>query len=114
MINVNDKEFVCHIDLAVNLIKGKWKAVILWHLNRGTKRFLELQRITTGISQKVLNEKLKELEEDELIYKTVYAEVPPRVEFNLTQKGLDLIPALEIMENWALMYHPAKHNKYKK
>ncbi|MGB3368488.1 MAG: helix-turn-helix domain-containing protein [Acidaminobacteraceae bacterium] len=111
MINVNEKDYVCHIDLAMDLIKGKWKAVILWHLNRGAKRFLELQRITSGISQKVLNEKLKELEDDGLIFKTVYPQVPPKVEFDLTDKGLDIIPALEILEKWAINYHPAKHKK---
>lgn len=83
------------------MIRGKWKAVILCHLNEGPKRFLELQRITCGVSQKVLNESLKQLEEDGLINKHVYAEVPPRVEYTLTKKGLELIPALKIIEEWS-------------
>lgn len=111
MINVNDKKYVCHIDLAMDLIKGKWKSVILWHLDKGPKRFLQLQRITSGVSQKVLNEKLKELEDSGLIYKTVYPQVPPKVEFNLTDKGKEIIPALDILEKWALEHYPAKHEK---
>ena len=86
------------------MIRGKWKAVILCHLNEGSKRFLELQRITCGVSQKVLNESLKQLEEDGLINKHVYAEVPPRVEYSLTEKGLELIPALKIIEEWSIKH----------
>jgi DNA-binding HxlR family transcriptional regulator len=90
------------MDLGMELIKGKWKAVILCHLNDGPKRFLELQRITKGISQKVLNQKLKELEEDGLITKTIYPEVPPRVEFKMTPLGQELYPALDIIQQWSI------------
>ena len=62
MIDYNGKNYVCRLDFAMDFIRGKWKAVILCHLYKQPKRFLELQRITNGISQKVLNEKLKELE----------------------------------------------------
>lgn len=92
------------IDLGMELIKGKWKAVILCHLNDGPKRFLELQRITCGVSQKVLNEKLQELQRDGLINKIVYPEVPPRVEFFLTEIGKDFYPALEMIQNWSIKY----------
>lgn len=61
MITYKDKQFVCLLDLAVEFFRGKWKAVILYHLNRSEKSFLELQRITRGVSQKVLTEKLREL-----------------------------------------------------
>lgn len=104
MINYNDKKYVCHLDLGMDLIRGKWKAVILCHLNEGPKRFLELQRITCGISQKVLNEKLTELEKDDLIYKTTYPEVPPRVEYQLTKKGAELFPALDLIQKWSIKY----------
>lgn len=105
MINYNDKNFVCLLDLAVEFFRGKWKTVILCHLNKGEKRFLELQRVTSGVSQKVLTEKLKELEEDELIIKVVYPEVPPRVEYFLTAKGKDLAQVLQNLEVWSKKYY---------
>jgi len=101
MINYKDKSYVCHLDLAMDMLRGKWKAVILCKLNKGPTRFLKLQRYTKGISQKVLNDTLKQLENDGLISKTIFPEVPPRVEFELTQLGKELYPALEIIENWA-------------
>ncbi|MGH4141026.1 winged helix-turn-helix transcriptional regulator [Clostridium sp.] len=106
MITYNGKKYVCNIDLGMELIRGKWKAVILCHLNDGPKRFLELQRITCGVSQKVLNEKLHELERDGLILKIVYPEVPPKVEFLLTEIGKELFPALEMIQNWSIKNFP--------
>lgn len=104
MIEYKDKQYVCHLDLAMDFIRGKWKAVILCHLNDGPKRFLELQRITSGVSQKVLNEKLQELQQDNLIKKTVYPEVPPKVEFELTEMGRELFPALAIIQKWSVKH----------
>ncbi|MGU9407778.1 winged helix-turn-helix transcriptional regulator [Clostridium perfringens] len=104
MLKYKDKNYVCLLDLAMELIRGKWKAVILCHLNKGKKRFLELQRITCGISHKVLTEKLKELEEDELVKKIVYDENPPRVEYYLSEKGKELAPVLECLEYWSRKY----------
>ena len=78
------------------------------HLYEGQKRFLELQRITQGVSQKVLSEKLKELELDGLIEKIVYAEIPPRVEYKLTTKGLELTEAVKLIENWSIKYYKEK------
>lgn len=101
MINYRNKTFVCALDLGFDLIRGKWKAVILCHLSQGPKRFLELQRITQGVSQKILVERLRDLEEDGLIERIVYAEIPPKVEYILTKRGADLVPALEIIEEWS-------------
>lgn len=106
MFKYNNKNYVCHLDLAMDLIRGKWKAVILCHLNNSPKRFLELQRLTTGVSQKVLNEKLTQLEKDGLISKTIYPEVPPKVEYSLTNKGKELFPALDLIEKWSVKYYP--------
>ena len=106
MINYKDKEYVCFLDWGFELIRGKWKAVILCHLSEGPKRFLELQRITGSVSQKVLTQHLKQLEEDGFISKTIYPEVPPRVEYNLTEKGNEIVPALKIIEKWAEKYFP--------
>lgn len=99
MIEKDGKSYVCKLDWAFEVIRGKWKAVILCHLLEGTKRFLELQRITTGVSPKVLNEKLKELEESELIHKKVYDENPPKVEYFLTTKGFEYATALKQIED---------------
>lgn len=104
MIEYKGKPYVCHLDLGFELIRGKWKSVILCHLAEGPKRFLELQRITSGVSQKVLNQTLKQLEEDGLITKQVYAEVPPRVEYSITEIGGELVPALRQIEGWTRAY----------
>ncbi len=93
------------MDLGTDIIRGKWKTVILCHLYTGPKRFLQLQRITQGVSHKVLNQKLSELENDGLILKKVFNELPPKVEYHLTKKGIDLYPALEIIEQWSKKYY---------
>lgn len=105
MIIYNDKKYVCLLDFAMDFIRGKWKAVLLCHLYDEPKRFLELQRITKGISQKVLNEKLKELENEDLINKEIYPEVPPKVEYYLTEKGRDLTKIIKEIESWSIKYY---------
>lgn len=99
LIIKDGKRYVCKLDLAFEIIRGKWKVVILCHLLEGPKRFLELQRITYGVSHKVLNEKLKEMENNNLIYKVVYDELPPKVEYYLTDKGRDYAFILKSVEN---------------
>lgn len=101
LIEHKGKSYICALDLGFEIIRGKWKAVILCHLSDGPKRFLELQRITYGVSQKVLSESLKQLEVDGIIIKHIYAEIPPRVEYSLTEKGKELVPALKIIEEWS-------------
>lgn len=100
-LQYKDKTYVCYLDLAMSFIRSKWKAVLLCHLQGTPKRFSELQRIISGVSQKVLNEQLKQLEEDGLIIKTIFSESPPRVEFSLTERGKKILPALDILEQWA-------------
>ena len=75
---------------------------MLWHLHDGTKRYKELERIVPGVSQKMLTQQLKELEKDGLVSRTVYPEVPPRVEYRLTELGRSAFPILEIMHSWAV------------
>lgn len=104
MIKFNNKKYVCLLDLAMDFIRGKWKAVILCHIYDEPKRFLELQRITNGVSHKVLTEKLKELEEDNLIKKIVYDENPPKVEYKLTPMGRDLTSSIKGIEAWSIRY----------
>ncbi|MGL5617017.1 MAG: winged helix-turn-helix transcriptional regulator [Sarcina sp.] len=100
-----NKEFVCLLDVGFETIRGKWKSIILCHLNEGPKRFLELQRITKGVSQKVLTENLKDLEQEGILEKIIYPEIPPKVEYKLTEKGLELSSALKIIENWSMKYY---------
>jgi len=104
MLEYKGKKFVCHLDLGMEVLKGKWKGLILLHLTEEPVRFLELQRRVKGVSQKVLNEQLKALERDDLINKKIYPEVPPRVEYFLTKKGTDIMPALKIIAEWTQKY----------
>ena len=104
MVTNKGKTYVCLLDLAMDLIRGKWKAVLLCHMYDGPQRFLELQRITNGVSHKVLTEKLKELEDDNLIVRTDYFENPPRVEYSLTTMGKELTTTIKEIENWAKKY----------
>jgi len=106
MSEYDNRQYICSLDLGFDQIRGKWKAVILCHLGEGPKRFLELQRMTGSISQKMLNESLREMEADGLIHKEVFPETPPRVEYSLTDKGSGLVPALRIIESWAKEYYP--------
>lgn len=104
MLSYKDKNYFCQLDLGLEFIRGKWKALIICHLKDEPVRFLELQRRIHGITQKILNEQLKALEEEKIVERIVYPEVPPRVEYKLTEKGLALLPALEMIEQWAEKY----------
>lgn len=101
MLTINQQNYICSLDYAVSLIKGKWKAVIICHLNDKSYRFLELQRKLPGISEKVLTEKLRELESDALVERVSYPEIPPRVEYRLTPLGLRLFTVLDCLQLWA-------------
>ena len=95
----------CEKELTLALIGGKWKLIILWHLGiDGTKRFSELQRLIPHITQKILTNQLRELEEDQLVERTVYPVVPPKVEYKLTPYGESLVPILKLMYNWGKNY----------
>jgi DNA-binding HxlR family transcriptional regulator len=91
----------CAIEQLTGAIGGKYKAVILYHLMQGTKRFNELGRLIPDASQRMLTQHLRELEDDGLVHREVYREVPPRVEYSLTELGHSLAPLLEQMQEWA-------------
>lgn len=99
--------YSCSLALAMDLAGGKWKMVILWHLRNGTLRFGELRRRLNGISQKMLTQQLRELEEAGLITRTVYPVVPPKVEYTLHAQGQAIIPALETLCDWSTAYAAA-------
>ncbi|MFC7328463.1 winged helix-turn-helix transcriptional regulator [Marinactinospora rubrisoli] len=93
--------YLCGIDAAMDVVGGKWKALILWELhNNGTRRFGELRRGLPGVSEKVLIQQLRELEEDDIVHREVYREVPPRVEYSLTEHGTTLNAALLPLGEW--------------
>lgn len=95
------KEFpACPVETTLLLIGNKWKVLILRDLMTGTKRFGELKRSVGDVSQKVLTAQLRDMEENGLISRKVYAEVPPRVEYSLTPLGESLSPILSAMKNW--------------
>ncbi|WP_163339022.1 helix-turn-helix domain-containing protein [Desulfopila sp. IMCC35008] len=102
MIQWNNKEFHCPVEVSMNMLSGKWNCLMLWHLNEGTKRYKELERIVPAVSQKMLTQQLKEMKRDGLVVRIVYPEVPPRVEYCLTELGCSAFPILEMMHSWAV------------
>lgn len=94
----------CPVETTLTLIGDKWKVLILRDLLTGTKRFGELKRSVGSVSQKVLTAQLRAMEESGLLTRTVYAEVPPRVEYSLTALGLSLRPILDAMQTWGEGY----------
>lgn len=95
-----DQQYKCGIDLTLAVIGGKWKAAILYHLAQQTMRFSELQRQFPDITRKMLTQQLRELERDGLVHREVYPQVPPKVEYWLTDKGRSIKPILDLMCEW--------------
>lgn len=94
----------CPVELTMGLIDNKWKVIIVRDLLTGTKRFGELKKSVTGITQKVLTNNLRQMEQDGLLKRKVYPEVPPKVEYTLTETGLSLKPILDSMVEWGNQY----------
>ena len=94
----------CPVEYTASLIANKWKIIILRELLTGTKRYNELTRNVVGISAKVLTENLRELEKDGIISRKVYPEVPPKVEYSLTNNGEDLKDVIEAMKEFGIKY----------
>jgi DNA-binding HxlR family transcriptional regulator len=91
----------CTVEATLTLIGGKWKCVILWHLLRdGTSRFSDLKRRFPDITPRMLTNQLRELEADGLVHRQVYAQVPPKVEYCLSERGRSLTPVLEALKLW--------------
>ena len=101
----------CPVEVTLMLISDRWKVLILRDLLSGTKRFGELKKSIGSISQKVLTSNLRSMEEDGLLTRKVYAEVPPRVEYTLTELGESLQPILLAMQQWGLEYQEMQFKK---
>ncbi len=103
-----DKKYFCYVELALQLIGGKWKAIILYQLgDMCIMRFGGLKKAMPDISEKMLIQRLRELEADGLIHRKVFRQVPPKVEYYLTDLGLALIPVLHQLRNWGIQYEKA-------
>ncbi|WP_026422128.1 winged helix-turn-helix transcriptional regulator [Actinokineospora inagensis] len=93
--------YICGIDAALDVVSGKWKGLVLWELHaHGTRRFAELRRALPGVSEKMLTQHLRQMEQDDLVHREVYAEVPPKVEYSLTESGAALNEALRPLGAW--------------
>ena len=99
-ILIRGELFHCALDLTMHYIGGKWKTIVLWYLRNDKKRFSELKKQIPDITEKMLSLQLKSLEEDGIVKRSVYAEVPPRVEYELTEFGRTLIPVIEAIAQW--------------
>lgn len=99
-----DCDFGCPVEACVEVIGGKWKGVILFHLLGGTKRFNELARLMPAVTQRMLTRQLRELEADQIIERKVYPEVPPKTEYSLTEFGWTLEPVLRTLQGWGVSY----------
>lgn len=98
------KKSYCPIDTFINTVKGKRKCTIILHLYQGKKRYSELLKLLTDISERMLSKQLKELEEDGLIARTVFPEVPPKVEYSLTPMGMEIRPILKSMYKGGMLF----------
>lgn len=105
---MDSKRYHCPVELVIDLISGKWKLLILRELMSGTKRFSELQRAIPGITQKMLTKQLRELERAGLVSRKVYPQVPPKVEYSLTELGKSLEEIFEAMHRWGEKYMKEK------
>lgn len=95
-----EKVSECHLNEALDVLGGKWKLPILWYLSQQTMRFSELEKSIPEITQKMLAQSLRELEKDGLVSRKVYPEIPPKVEYSITQQGISLGKALKELDSW--------------
>lgn len=96
--------FECPVEVSLDVLGGKWKGLILFHLQTEAKRFNELQRLLPGVTQRMLTRQLRELESDGIVNRKIYQQSPPKVEYSLTQFGMTLSPILEALHNWGQEY----------
>ncbi len=99
------KNYHCSFEVLIEIVSGKWKMLILWQLNvYGHKRFSDLKKLAEGVSTKVITSQLRDLEKQGMIKRVVYPEVPPKVEYHITELGKSLWPVLLSMQEWSIDY----------
>ncbi|PSL40032.1 HxlR family transcriptional regulator [Planomicrobium soli] len=112
---IKSGEFNCEKELTLSLISGKWKIIIIYHLaTEGTLRFSDINRLLPKITHKVLTTQIRELEEDGIVHRKVFPEVPPRVEYSLTNLGESLMPIVLMMYEWGkenIKHYPIIKNR---
>lgn len=96
--------FGCPVEAALEVIGGKWKGVILYHLLQDKKRFNELRKLMPKVTQRMLTKQLRDLESDQVITRTIYPEVPPKVEYEITDFGKSLGPIVLLLQQWGSEY----------
>jgi DNA-binding HxlR family transcriptional regulator len=107
---IEEKKYNCPFELTLELIGGKWKGLILWHIHeKKVLRNGELLRLIPRITQKMLTQQLREMEENGLIRRVIYEQVPPKVEYSLTEHGKSLRPILDMMLSWGIDYAQEKN-----
>ena len=105
-LQYKNKNYTCTFEITIDLIGGKWKPLIIWHLGtKGTQRFNELKKLLPQVTQKMLTQQLRELERDNLINRKIYPQVPPKVEYSLSGLGESLMPILSAMCSWGDNYY---------
>jgi DNA-binding HxlR family transcriptional regulator len=102
MIQNRAKNQVAGLESAVNIIGGKWRSKIIWIIGSVTIRFGQLHNLLHGMSKKVLSQQLRELERTGIVKRTIYAQIPSRVEYSLTEKGIELLSILEVLSIWGI------------
>lgn len=106
----HDRYTNCPVEAALDIIGGKWKSIILFRIMEETRRFNEIRKLLPNITQRTLTNQLRELERDGLLQRKIYAEVPPKVEYSITEFGATLEPVLIALKDWAETYMPDKLN----
>ncbi|MBF7091584.1 winged helix-turn-helix transcriptional regulator [Flavobacterium sp. ALJ2] len=101
---------ICPLEVAVNSISGKWKVPIVWQINEGKKRPSEFLRGIAKVDRRVLNQQLKEMEHDGILTKVSFNELPPRVEYSLTELGKKLVTILWMLNDWGKLMIPAEED----
>lgn len=104
MIQFKNETYQCAMELTLALIGGKWKSLILWHLGTDILRFSQLRQRMPRVTQKMLTQQLRELEKDGLVQRHIYAQVPPKVEYSLSEAGKSILPVLDSLCQWGLCY----------
>jgi len=99
-INKNKPNIICPVERSLEVIGGKWKIMVIFHLSSGKKRFNELRKLIPNVTQRMLTRQLRELESHGILERKIYAQIPPKVEYYLTDLGYSLNPILDVLHKW--------------